>query len=148
MDNRQDRNRRTNVKDRDGKIKLCRGCKSPWLLIRNCPQATKATLISLVLDQPVPNLDFLATSTVMDLLQDLPYDVWRANIPSTETTHPLPNETSRAMYNRLVTITDQHGIIKSNVHNSTWTSLLTSVNPNSHVFLQNRSTLLVCRLTK
>ena len=72
---------------------------------------------------------------MMDLLQDLPDDAWRANVPSTETTHPLPNETSRAMYNRLVTIADQHEIIKANVHNTTWTSLLTSMNPNSHVFL-------------
>ena len=39
------------------------------------------------------------------------------------------------MYNRLVTIADQHEIIKANVHNSTWTTILTSMNPNSHVFL-------------
>ena len=62
VNNRKDTNGRLNGKDKDGKIKLCRGCNSPWHLVYSCDRVKKAPLVNLVLDLPIPQVgDFPQT---------------------------------------------------------------------------------------
>ena len=110
-------NRKTNFKrrkprDRDGKIKTCRACGSEFHFIRDCDKIRKATLVNLILELGIDDVESLSASEMYDIVQEPPNDVWISISENFDAEPRDSHSVTEAMYVRLSYIADQHDFIK------------------------------------
>ncbi len=115
VNNRRDSFLRMNAKDKDGNVKRCRACNSHWHFIRDCHKTKKASLVNLVLNLEVEESESLSTNDILDVIQELPDDVWLGVSDQLPNSPELETSVPRTVYTRLVMIADQLELIKEKV---------------------------------
>ena len=107
---------------------LCRQCGSPEHFTRDCPEAKKATLVSIVLDRTMGTTEALANLSVneiMGMYRNQSDDVRMAMTSEIEKCYISENHSnkdnhpiSEIMYAKLKYMSDQHDFLKDKIDQS------------------------------